>query len=89
MNKNLLTGIIVACIVVVGILVVFVFDVGEVEEEPIVTPICPCDVDMDCHNFTTQEEAQACFEYCGGPELDPHGLDGNRDGIVCETLALG
>jgi len=89
MNRALIIGIIAAFVLLAGILViVFVFD-GDLGEELPVGPVCPCDVDLDCHNFETQEEAQACFEYCMEQGLgDVHGLDGNRDGIVCETLAL-
>ena len=39
--------------------------------------------DMDCGDFATQAEAQAFF-VAAGPG-DPHLLDGDGDGIVCET----
>lgn len=43
--------------------------------------------DRDCSDFDTQAEAQRFFEQEGGPEQDPHQLDGNdQDGIVCESL---
>ena len=45
--------------------------------------------DVDTHNcsdFDTQPEAQAFFESEGGPGSDPHRLDGNGDGIACESL---
>jgi len=38
----------------------------------------------NCGDFTTQEEAQAVFDYCG-PE-DVHRLDNDGDGVVCESL---
>ena len=39
--------------------------------------------DLDCADFDTQEEAQAVLE----EDLsDPHGLDGDNDGVACETL---
>ena len=38
----------------------------------------------NCGDFTTQEEAQEVFDYCG-PE-DIHGLDNDGDGEVCESL---
>ena len=41
---------------------------------------------LNCDNFEYQEDAQDMFEYCGGPESDVHGLDGDKDGIVCEAL---
>ncbi len=46
---------------------------------------CQAD-DLNCANFEYQEEAQELFEYCGGPKADPHRLDGDKDGLVCESL---
>lgn len=40
--------------------------------------------DRDCSEFRTQEEAQALFE-TSGPG-DPHGLDGDGNGLACEGL---
>ncbi len=40
--------------------------------------------DMDCDDFSTQIEAQEFFESAGSG--DPHGLDRDQDGRVCETL---
>jgi micrococcal nuclease len=37
--------------------------------------------DMDCADFETQEEAQEFHESHSG-----HGLDGDGDGIACESL---
>ena len=42
--------------------------------------------DKDCSNFITQREAQAFFEVNGGPDSDPHNLDRDKDGKVCESL---
>ena len=42
--------------------------------------------DYDCSDFATQREAQRFFEQEGGPHEDPHGLDGDGDGIACEDL---
>lgn len=42
--------------------------------------------DRDCSDFVTQREAQAFFEAAGGPDIDPHRLDGDGDGVVCESL---
>lgn len=39
--------------------------------------------DKDCGDFATQEEAQAHLEAHQG---DPDGLDGDKDGIACESL---
>jgi hypothetical protein len=41
-------------------------------------------VDYDCSDFATQEEAQE--HLLPG---DPHGLDGDNDGIACESLPSG
>lgn len=43
-------------------------------------------VDWDCGDFNSWQEAQDFFESEGGPESDPHRLDGNKDGIACESL---
>ncbi len=42
--------------------------------------------DRDCSDFASHEEAQRFFEAEGGPDWDPHGLDGDGDGLVCEGL---
>jgi micrococcal nuclease len=46
----------------------------------------PFGPDRDCGDFRTQAEAQAFFVAAGGPGSDRHRLDGDRDGVVCETL---
>jgi len=42
--------------------------------------------DKDCSAFATQAQAQEFFIAAGGPENDRHRLDGNNDGIACESL---
>jgi micrococcal nuclease len=42
--------------------------------------------DRDCADFSSQGEAQEFFEDQGGPGYDPHNLDRDGDGVVCETL---
>ena len=42
--------------------------------------------DKDCGDFQTHAQAQAFFESQGGPAQDPHKLDRNKDGVVCESL---
>ncbi len=42
--------------------------------------------DRDCSDFASHEEAQRFFEAEGGPGRDPHGLDGDGDGLACESL---
>lgn len=54
---------------------------------------------LNCANFATQEDAQDKYEYCANKiasdnknnkesikNLDIYGLDGDNDGIVCESL---
>ena len=45
----------------------------------------PSEPDRDCGDFASQAEAQAFYEAAGGPGSDPHRLDGNDDGIACES----
>ncbi len=40
--------------------------------------------DRDCADFATRQEAQAFFEVAGAG--DPHRLDGDGDGLACESL---
>jgi len=49
---------------------------------------CDCSGDIyDCSDFSTHAEAQACYEYCKSlGRGDVHRLDGNNDGIACESL---
>lgn len=56
---------------------------GEGETQP--TAAAEAVPDRDCKDFASQEEAQAFFEAQGGPERDPHRLDGDKDGIACES----
>lgn len=50
----------------------------------------PCDCDRnlyDCRDFSAQDEAQTCFDYCRETTgEDVHHLDGGGDGLVCESL---
>ncbi len=43
-------------------------------------------LDKDCKDFKTQAEAQQFFISQGGPANDPHKLDPDKDGKVCESL---
>ena len=53
---------------------------------PSPTPPEPREPDRNCSDFETWQEAQDFYEAAGGPDSDPHGLDGNNDGIACESL---
>lgn len=83
-NKFLIAVIIICSILLVGILViVFIFNhsTGTGQEAS-----CSCTVDLDCSDFATQSAAQACFEFCGGPNTDFHRLDSDGNGLACEGL---
>lgn len=49
-------------------------------------PYDPNGPDRDCGDFDTQSVAQRFFEAAGGPADDPHRLDGDDDGVACESL---
>lgn len=42
--------------------------------------------DRDCGDFDKWEEAQAFYLAAGGPATDRHRLDGDRDGVACNSL---
>jgi len=42
--------------------------------------------DRDCGDFASQKAAQIFFLKQGGPRYDPHRLDADGDGVVCESL---
>jgi hypothetical protein len=42
--------------------------------------------DKDCSDFRSWRAAQNFYRNHGGPKRDPHRLDGDRDGIACESL---
>jgi hypothetical protein len=42
--------------------------------------------DKDCSDFSTWRQAQNFYRQHGGPRYDPHRLDGDHDGIACESL---
>jgi len=50
--------------------------------------VCDCSGDIyNCSDFSTQAEAQACYDYCWSLGCgDIHRLDGDNDGIACESL---
>ena len=52
---------------------------------PTITPVPPF-VDRNCSDFDTWQEDQDFFLSEGGPEEDPHRLDRDSDGVVCESL---
>ncbi|WOD42024.1 thermonuclease family protein [Nodosilinea sp. E11] len=50
--------------------------------DPAGLPACVA-TDCNCSDFTTWEQAQAVLNAFPG---DPHRLDGDKDGIACESL---
>ena len=56
--------------------------------EPPETDLYDCSGNIyNCSDFSTQAEAQAVFEYCGGTANDVHRLDADKDGVACESLS--
>jgi len=53
-------------------------------------PSAPCNCngpDLNCSDFATHAEAQACYDYCKSQGYgDVFRLDGDNDGIACESL---
>ena len=65
------------------------FPTGEGSKTPGDEPApCSCTANtLNCADFTTHDEAQACYDYCitqGAGDI--HRLDGNADGQACEAL---
>ncbi|MBT4126635.1 MAG: excalibur calcium-binding domain-containing protein [Chloroflexi bacterium] len=46
----------------------------------------PFGEDRNCGDFSDWSTAQAFFIAAGGPNNDPHQLDGDNDGTACESL---
>lgn len=51
-------------------------------------PICDCSGDLlNCADFSNPQDAQKCYAYClSSVELDIHLLDGDENGVVCESV---
>lgn len=45
--------------------------------------------DYNCDDFSTQPEAQNFFSKVGGVGNDLYRLDGDKDGVACESLSKG
>ena len=90
--KNILIGIAIGGIAVAGWFVLFD---SKDNSKPYIRTDNPTETrsflnsgeeDKDCKDFRTQREAQLFFEANGGPSSDPHNLDRDGDGRVCESL---
>ena len=57
-------------------------------EPPPPAAVCNCSGDTyNCSDFTTHAQAQACYDYCVSQGRgDIHCLDGDGNGIACESL---
>jgi hypothetical protein len=42
--------------------------------------------EYNCDDFKTQEDAQTFFRNAGGTSKDTNKLDGDKDGVACESL---
>lgn len=97
--KNILIGIAIGGAAVVGLYALFGNEKGFNSNQNTSKPYIRTDnpketrsfldsgeVDKDCSDFRTQREAQSFFEANGGPSNDPHNLDRDGDGRVCESL---
>lgn len=62
------------------------YDENEYNEEEVETenPYSATDIDHNCSDFATGEEAQLFYIANGGPEYDPHDLDRDNDGRACD-----
>lgn len=79
MKKNLVWIILVIGVLLIGIWWLISYNSSSSNKSSVVN-------DRDCSDFSTQREAQSFFELNGGPTSDPHKLDRDKDGKVCETL---
>lgn len=45
--------------------------------------------EYNCEDFDTQPQAQTFFDKAGGISSDTNRLDGNKDGVACQSLPQG
>lgn len=55
---------------------------------PPAAAVCECSGNLyNCSDFSTHRQAQACYDYCVSiGRGDIHRLDGDNDGVACESL---
>lgn len=58
-------------------------------EVPAGTPGAKYTNEYNCDDFTTQKEAQNFFEKAGGVNKDTNRLDGDKNGVACQSLKKG
>ncbi len=78
--------LIILILIVAGYLFLGSGNRGEAAIRIVVGPVCESDT-FNCDDFTTQEEAQDVFDECFPDFGDVHGLDGDGNGVVCESLS--
>ena len=81
MKTPLIITIIVLVLIILGVLIFLALSGGDNGVETQYD--CSSNI-YNCGDFTTQEEAQAVFDYCGSEDI--HGLDNDGVGVVCESL---
>lgn len=73
---------------------------AKIERDPTTGNLLPASVDAfcnaqqkdyNCADFKNQPEAQSVYDRCKtlGSNMDVYGLDGDKDGKVCEALPKG
>jgi hypothetical protein len=74
------------------------FAKAKIERDPVTQNITNADafcnaqdIDYNCADFKTQKEANDIYQKCksAGKNMDVYGLDGDKDGKVCESLPVG
>lgn len=74
------------------------FEKAKIERDPTTGNISNADafcnateIDYNCKDFKTQKEANEIYNKCknSGKNMDVYGLDGDKDGKVCEALPVG
>ena len=74
------------------------FSKAKIERDPVTGSITNADafcnaqeIDYNCKDFKNQSEANDLYQKCKsvGKNMDAYGLDGDKDGKVCEALPIG
>ena len=74
------------------------FSKAKIERDPVTGNITNADafcnaqdIDYNCKDLKTQKEANDLYQKCktAGKNMDVYGLDGDKDGKVCEALPIG
>ena len=63
---------------------------GNINFDGVSPLIANCEADdYNCSDFLYQAQAQDLMERCGGKGKDINRLDGDKDGVACESLPKG